>query len=270
MTKSGLKPHHFSPRNLLPIVTCPFCNTVVSIVACSQIFKVCALFVPAIQRDCWSCDLGQFLLTEGWDLSPLLPFLWITRSQILKIYRRASLLINDYDWFLPSGFKSFNSQSSLPPSIILSRVHGLSTCVSHISTTVFHFRSLDFKSSKLLHLLPLKVVLSEVHDLLTRVFLDTTTVILFESLGFRSLKLLCTRSSRNDFTRRQWIFSTCLSIYDGLDSLRLFEVHDFQLLHTRSSRSSFTQRHKSVDTYPPNNQWPGFASGYHWFLSLLD
>jgi len=154
--------------------------------------------------------------------------------------------------------------------MILSRVHGLSTCVSHISTIVFHFSSLGFKSSKLLHSLPLKVILSEVHDLLTCVFLDTTTVILFGSLGFRSLKLLCTGSSRNDFTRRQWIFATCLSRYDGLDSLRLFGVHDFQLLHTHSSRSSFTRRHKSVDTYPPNNQWPGSASGYHRFLSLLD
>jgi hypothetical protein len=44
--ESGLGSTHFSPRNSLPIATHPFCNTMVSIVARSQIFKVRALSCP--------------------------------------------------------------------------------------------------------------------------------------------------------------------------------------------------------------------------------
>ena len=40
-----------SPRNSLPAATRPFGNTVVSIAARSQIFKVRALSVPTIERD---------------------------------------------------------------------------------------------------------------------------------------------------------------------------------------------------------------------------
>jgi hypothetical protein len=78
--ESGLGSTHFSPRNSLPIATRPFCNTVVSIVAHSQNFKVRALSVPAILHDRRSRNLGWSLSINSSNLLPFLPSLWITLS----------------------------------------------------------------------------------------------------------------------------------------------------------------------------------------------